>query len=131
MKQKRTSGFTLIELMITVAILAIIAGIAYPAYQQYVVETRRATAQGDLLELAAFMERYYGQNFTYVGATLPFAKSPKQGSGATYYNYTVSNLTTTSYTLTATAVGTQASDTACKVMTLNQAGTRTPKDNCW
>jgi len=127
---KRTSatGFTLIELMIVVAIIAIITAVAYPSYQDQVRKARRSTAQGDLIELASFMERYFTENNTYVGAALPFAQSPK--SGTSYYTLTGTNLTTTTYTLTATPGGAQAAD-SCGTMTLVQTGAKTPAANCW
>jgi len=66
----RDSGFTLIELMIVVAIIGIIAAIAVPSYSQYVERTRATDAQGALTSLASSMERFHTQNSTYAGATL-------------------------------------------------------------
>ncbi len=79
-------GFTLIELMIVVIIIGIIAAVAIPSYQRNVESTRRTTAQGDLLELAQFMERRYTNGYDYRDAggnapTLPFTTMPRQGTG--------------------------------------------------
>ncbi|MDY6929824.1 MAG: type IV pilin protein [Pseudomonadota bacterium] len=68
MKTRVSSGFTLIELMIVVAIIGILAAIAYPSYQNYVESTRRGDAKGALMSFASAMERYYTQNGTYIGA---------------------------------------------------------------
>ncbi len=129
---KRTSatGFTLIELMIVVAIVAILISVAYPSYQDQVRKARRSTAQGSLVELASFMERYFTENNTYVGAVLPFAQSPK--SGTSYYALTLpgASLTATAYVLTATPSTAQSAD-SCGTMTLAQTGAKTPAANCW
>lgn len=134
-KRKAVKGFTLIELMIVVAIIAILGAIAFPSYQDQVRKTRRATAQGDLMELASFMERSFTENNTYVGAVIPFAQSPR--SGTAYY--TIANVIAagppSTFTLTATAQGAggQSSD-GCGNMTLNQAGAKThtgAEAGCW
>lgn len=62
---ERQSGFTLLELVITVAILAILAAIALPLYQQYVIDSRRAEAQSCLLQLGHSMERAYTERYDY------------------------------------------------------------------
>ena len=69
----------MIELLTVVVIIGILSAIAVPAYSGYMVDTRRAQAQGLLLELAAFMERYYTETGTYADATLPFTQHPKAG----------------------------------------------------
>lgn len=132
MKNKFVGGFTLVELMITVAIIAIIVAIAYPSYQEQVRETRRSNAQADLLELSSYMERYYTERFTYAGATtatLPFDESPKQGNPK-FYDLDLQNVGANAYTLRAIPKGGQAGD-RCGTMTLNEVGQRTPANDCW
>lgn len=78
---KRQVGFTLIELMITVAIVGILVAIAYPSYMEYVRSAKRGDAQADLVELSQWMERQFTVNglYTVSGANpvLPFSKSRK------------------------------------------------------
>lgn len=71
--RNRIRGFTLIELMIAVAILAIVAAIALPLYNQYSVRTYRAEAQADLMACAQALERFASTNFNYTGAEATFA----------------------------------------------------------
>jgi type IV pilus assembly protein PilE len=66
----KDNGFTLIELMIVVAILGIVVAFGYPAYRDQIIKSRRAEGMGELLELADRMERYYSDQGTYAGATL-------------------------------------------------------------
>ncbi|MCY1278731.1 hypothetical protein D9M69_540320 [compost metagenome] len=94
-------GFTLIELMIVVAVIAILAGIAYPSYQGYVRRTACEDAKGVLMGAANLMERFRAQNNTYAGAALdPYDQSPVDGAQQFTIAITASNAT--SYTLTAT-----------------------------
>jgi type IV pilus assembly protein PilE len=65
MKKSKQTGFTLIELMIVVAIIGILAAIAYPSYSDYVVRTRRAEAKKQLMEIAQMLERNYGLYGSY------------------------------------------------------------------
>lgn len=125
----KKNGFTLIELMITVAIIAILAAIAYPSYQDSVRKTKRATAQADLMELAGFMERVYTENIAYPSAStaLPFITSPRDSTPA--YNLTKVS-TSSTYTLTATPSGDQIND-SCGTMTLKNNGDKTPATDCW
>ncbi len=64
-KQKKSSGFTLIELMIVVAIVGILASIAYPSYTQYVQKSKRTEAMVALMQAAQIQEKYYSQNLRY------------------------------------------------------------------
>ena len=125
--QNRNRGFTLIELMIAVAILAIVATIAIPAYNRYSQRTYRAEAQADLLACAQALERYAAQNFNYSGADTPFAAgtlcsptSAEQGR----YAFTLGNLGANTFTLTATPDenGPMKDD---GTLTYDQAGRRT------
>jgi len=125
--KQKLNGFTLIELMITVAVIGILAAVAYPSYQDYIIKARRADAQSALLQLGQFMERYYTTNGRYTTAannttapTLPFTEAPKDGTPK-FYDLTVA-ATPTSYTLTATRKGAQASDTKCGNLTLTNTG---------
>jgi type IV pilus assembly protein PilE len=74
---KRQKGFSLIELMISVAIIGIIASIAYPSYQGFVVSTNRGAAQADLMSLAAAMERHKAASFSYKAAAVSAADTGK------------------------------------------------------
>lgn len=128
-------GFTLIELMIVVAIVAILAAVAYPSYNEHIIKTRRKAGASCLAEAAQFMERYYTTQLTYVGAD-PALACETDIAG----NYTIAAgaLTATAYTLSATPVGAQATkDTACGTLGVNQAGIRTKTGSastvteCW
>lgn len=126
-------GFTLIELMITVAIIGILAAIAYPSYQQYVLRANRAEAQAVLSETAQFMERYFTTNGTYVAGAVLSAVSPKGATGsAVKYDIDFSvTPTATAFTLRAVPAGGQASDT-CGTLTLSNTGVQTPATaGCW
>src|SRR5688500_6171199 len=93
MKQQR--GFTLMEMMIVDAVIAILVGVAIASYSGQMRKGRRAAAQAELGELAQFMERRYTKNDTYCGVadcsappTLPFTGSPKDDPRK-YYTLTV------------------------------------------
>ncbi len=129
MKSKK--GFTLIELMITVAVIAILAAIAYPSYTQHVQKGRRENAKAELLGFVQNLERYYAIKYTY-DASLADLNIPAQipANGAAHYNITLAK-TATSYTLTATPTGIQTGD-KCGTLSINQAGVKTAAiSSCW
>ena len=133
-KQRRFSGFTLIELMIVVAIVGILAAVAYPSYQNYVLRAARADAQGDMLELAQWMERRFTTDNTHVGAAPPFTWSPRSAPNlaAARYGINLINLGALTYTIQAVPTAVQAAD-VCGTMTVNHQGVTTPAvpADCW
>lgn len=127
---KKSLGFTLIELMIVIAIIGILASIALPSYNNFILKAKRNEAQVALLEWSSVIERFYTVNNTYIGAIIPAGtQSPTNGTAA--YNLTVSAQTATTYTLTATAAGAQVHD-SCGNLTVNNTGATTPATaGCW
>lgn len=129
----RAGGFTLIELMIVVAIIGILSAIALPSYRQYVLQANRADAKAILMETAQFMERYFTTNNSYAGAAVLSAVAPKGATGgAIRYNITFSVTPTASqYTLQAAPANNQTSD-SCGTLTLSNTGAQTPTTaGCW
>ena len=128
----RQAGFTLIEVMIAVLIIAVLSAIAYPSYDNHVINSRRAAAAVCLMERAQFMERYYTTNMSYADAPAPAPCQELQG----HYTVSMEDLAATTYTLLATPQGRQASkDTTCGILSLNQQGVRSAEKGtaaqCW
>ncbi len=128
MNNLNNKGFTLIELMITVAIIGILASIALPSYRQYVVESRRSEGIAMLLQVMQQQERYYTEELSYTTdlTDLGFAVANPSSQNS---NYTISAAACGSdpvnrcVLLTAAAQGDQTVDGN---LTLNSRGVRTP-----
>jgi len=147
---RRAKGFTLIELIIAVAIVGILASIAVPAYQESVKKSRRASAKSALSSFANAMERHATENNSYLGAAgtsgapantgAPWifsTEAPVDG-GTKYYDLTISAATQTTYTLRATPKGPQADDgmleldhTGAKRWDSDNSGSFEAGESCW
>jgi type IV pilus assembly protein PilE len=117
MKSNQHAGFTLIEVMIAAAIVAIIAMIAIPSYQSQIQSTRRGAAGGCLMEAAQQLERHYTTNLTY-STTFPSLGCVTDQTPNYTFGFTAAPQTTT-YVIQASPV-TGRADENCGVLTLNQ-----------
>jgi len=144
-------GFTLVEIMVVLAIVMTLAAIAMPSYTENIKQSKRAEAKAQLLEAAQFMQRFYSQNDSYAQkragglAAIPdaLARVPRTAAEGSQ-NYSISfapnEPTATTFTLQAAPrVGGSMADDKCGTFTLNQAGRRGVADNatgatadsCW
>ena len=138
---KTQKAFTLIELMVTVAIVGILAGIAYPSYINSVTKSRRSDAMGALLGFANAMERRFTETNSYcnsggagganscgdadatndTGSPSIYATQSPVDGGTKYYNLTINSATANTYTLRATPIGSQVGD---GMLQIDQTGSR-------
>ncbi len=119
-----SKGFTLIEVMIVVAIIGILAAIAYPSYDEYVKRGNRVEGQAFLNDAAARQERYYAQNYKYADSIAKLYGTSGTTRSSETDKYTLSMAVVAGdagYTLTASQ---QFNDSKCGNLTLNAAGAR-------
>ena len=129
---KKSRGFTLLEIVVTIAILAILTIVALPSYLNYLTESRRSEAYTVMLALAQAEEQWFTNNNTYTGNVnsltplIPaiIANNVNQGN----YTFTIPVANATAFTIQADAVagGPQAGDAGCTTMTLTSAGVQGP-----
>jgi type IV pilus assembly protein PilE len=126
----KSRGFTLIELMITVAIVGILAAIAYPSFLAQIRKSRRVEAQSTLMSIAAKQQQMLLDVRSYAADTATLNLTPPD---SVTKNYTVSMVVSTStvpaFTATAAPLGGQAADT-CGTLSLTDAGVKSPA-SCW
>lgn len=130
---KTNGGFTLIELMVVVVIVAILLGLAVPAYQDSIRKGRRTDARNALMAAQLVQEKYRGNNSSY-GTTAQTGLATTSESG--YYTIAVVNPTATSYTVTATPVaGKSQEGDSCGTFAIGQSGPDTSGSyagsDCW
>jgi len=148
-KQRRVAGFTLIELMVTLVVAAILISIAVPAYQTQVRKSRRTEARNAVMDLAAREERYYSVNNAYTNVALELGYGQDNAAitdrpiGSGYYTVSVTASaadpaatppTRAGFTITAKAVGTQLKDAPCQQFAVDDVGTQTSTPSateCW
>jgi type IV pilus assembly protein PilE len=135
---RRMRGFTLIELVITIAIIAIIAAIAIPSYENYLFRARRADGHEMLQRIASAQERFYTNRMRYSADLTTNAGLNLGTANSEAGHYTIAVVVAAdgqSYTLTATPQGVQADD-ACNNLTTNNVGARgysgsSSNGSCW
>lgn len=141
MTSRRQSGVTLIELMVAVAIVAILTAIAYPSYQRYIARTHRNAATACMSQYAQFMERYYSANLRYnapTGGAFTPPSLPCRLENNMNRRYTVqlqpNSNSETAYIIEALPTQLQTSTDAlqCGTLSITNRGARTPTNaDCW
>jgi len=130
-KQSKSYGFTLVELLITVAIVGILAGVAYPSYTDFVKRSNRSEGQRELLRYANLQEQVYVDSRSYAADMTGLGASTASiDTESGNYTISVSAQSATTFTLQAVAKSTQTSDSGCTTLTIDQIGTKTPTA-CW
>ncbi|MEN9847984.1 MAG: hypothetical protein RL368_724 [Pseudomonadota bacterium] len=136
---KKQNGFTLVELMMVVAVIAILSTVAIPAYDQYITKARRADAKVALMKLAQLQEAFFSNNNRYAITLAELLTSSSEGflnikgvtaqSPQNYYTLTLNPATARNFTLTATPYGDmitreEKASPSCKGLSIDSTGQR-------
>lgn len=113
-------GFTLIELMIVVVVVAILAAIAVPSYRYFMLKSHRDDAKTALATLQMAQEKYRGNNLTYAATLSDLGLTAASPQG--YYTIAIQSAAVSAYEANATATGQQTADTDCQHLAVTQAG---------
>lgn len=135
LKKSNQLGFTLMELMIVVAIVGILAAIALPSYQSHVLKTRRITAAACLSEFTQQMERQFSTAMSYAVA-LPTLSCTTDLSGFYTFAFATGEPTASTFKIEAVPTGAQSNDSQCATLSLNHLGVKTEDGTatvaeCW
>lgn len=126
MRNQYGNGFTLIELMITVVVIAVLASIAVPSYRQYVIRSNRSAAKSAMMDIANREQQILLANRRYADkAGLSATGYGLPSEVAQNYDWDVTTPTQTTFTITLTAKGGQAADGQ---LMLNEQGVKSPLD---
>jgi len=142
MLSKKNQGFSLTELLIVVAILALLAAIAIPSYNMQIRKTRRADAKAALLELSQRQETYYADWNSYAATIVNLgwsrATDNNYYSKEDFYQLAITSASARAFVMTATAKGAQLKDTECRILRIDNTGAKTATDStgadstdCW
>ena len=131
---RRHAGFTLLELVVVVTIVAILASLAIASYEFAIRKSRRSAAQGCVAEAAQFMERFYTTHLNYAqdlaGNPAVLPRCTAEVAGAYVVGFAAGQPTATTFVIQAVPQGRQARD-SCGTMSMNQTGRRLPEADCW
>ena len=135
-QRRRIAGFTLIELMIAIAVVGILAALAFPSYQNYVLKSGRADAKAALYGAAQTLERCFTRYGRYDNTACPLEQGDTEMSENDKYQLTVTTTTQTTFDLTAAPQAPQDKDTECGNFTLDHSGAKGVSgsgtvDDCW
>ncbi|OHX11342.1 type IV pilin protein [Chromobacterium sphagni] len=125
---RKANGFTMLELVIALAVLSILVAIALPSYRTFILQSNRTSAKTALQDLATREESYYSLQNTYASQliTLGYGSGTVYvpGNGSNYYALAISSASSTAFVLTATPQGQQAQD-SCQTYQLDNLGNQT------